>query len=147
MPLTARMNHDLTLGSWRSTFSDGLAPRPRASRPAAAYPTNGDKGSSSEEGGGDRWLEWEHNDLQAKELSRKQRRQRGKRESGKYQMLEFDAFFRRVVGRPPPAVLYFAQGAQFAASRAALHSTSKETYEWILELVEGGHLEVTFYLE
>ena len=62
-------------------------------------------------------------------------------------MLEFDAFFRRVVGRPPPAVLYFAQGAQFAASRAALHSTSKETYEWILELVEAGHLEVTFYLE
>ena len=63
MPLTARMNHDLTLGSSRSTFSDGLAPRPRVSRPAAAYPTNGDKGSSSEEGGGDRWLEWEHNDL------------------------------------------------------------------------------------
>ena len=62
-------------------------------------------------------------------------------------MIEFDAFFRRVVGRPPPAVLYFAQGAQFAASRAALRSTPKETYQWILGLVEAGHLEVTFYLE
>ena len=40
-----------------------------------------------------------------------------------------------------------AHGAQFAASRAALRSTSKETYQWILELVEAGHFEVTFYLE
>ena len=62
-------------------------------------------------------------------------------------MIEFDAFFRRVVGRPPPAVLYFAQGAQFGASRAALRSTPRATYQWILELIEAGHLEVTFYLE
>ena len=62
-------------------------------------------------------------------------------------MLDFDAFFRRVVGREPPAVLHFVQGAQFSASRDALRSTPKETYEWILELVEAGHLEVTFYLE
>ena len=61
--------------------------------------------------------------------------------------MDFDAFFQRVVGRAPPAVLYFAQGAQFSASRVALRSTPKETYQWILELVEAGHLEVTFYLE
>ena len=44
-------------------------------------------------------------------------------------------------------MLYFAHGAQLAASRAALRSTSKETYEWVLELIEAGHFEVTFYLE
>ena len=36
------------------------------------------------------------------------------------------------------------QEPQIAAPRAALHSTPKETY---LQLVEAGHLEVTFYLE
>jgi len=46
-------------------------------------------------------------------------------------------------------VLYFAQGAQFAASHTlgAARSTPKETYQWIIELVEAGHFEVTFYLE
>jgi hypothetical protein len=63
------------------------------------------------------------------------------------EMIDFGTFFQRVIGRPPPAVLYFAHGAQFAASRAAVRSTSKETYEWILELVEAGHFEVTYYLE
>ena len=62
-------------------------------------------------------------------------------------MVEFDAFFRRVIGRDPPAVMHFVQGAQFSASRAALRSTPKETYQWIIELIEAGHLEVTFYLE
>ena len=80
MPLTGRTNHDLTLGSSRSTFADGLAPRPRVSRPVAAKPTRGDQGASpTEEGGGDRWLEWEHNDLSrlAKEMARKQLRKLG----------------------------------------------------------------------
>ena len=63
------------------------------------------------------------------------------------EMLDFGVFFWRVLGREPPAVLHFVQGAQFSASRAALRSTPKETYEWILELVEAGHLEGTFYLE
>ena len=137
MPLTGRANHDLTLSSVRSTFADGLDRRPRVSRPVTAYPTHGDQESDSEEGGGDHWLEWEVNDLPhyAKELTLKQGALRA------HQMIDFDAFFRRVVGRAPPAVLYFAQGAQFAASRTALHSTPKETYQWILELVEAGHLE------
>jgi hypothetical protein len=143
MPLTGRANHILTLASFRSTFADGLAPRPRVSRPVSAYPRYGDAGNDAEEGGGDRWLEWELNDLPklAKELTLKQGALRAE------EMLDFDAFFRRVVGRPPPAVLHFVQGAQFSASRAALRSTPKETYRWILELVEAGHLEVTFYLE
>ena len=143
MPLTGRTNHKLTLSSFRSTFADGLDPRPRVSRPVSAYPIYGDEGSHAEEGGGDRWLEWEFNDLPklAKELTLKLGALRAE------QMLDFDAFFRRVVGREPPAVLHFAQGAQFSASRDALRSTPKETYEWILELVEAGHLEVTFYLE
>ena len=144
MPLTGRANHDLTLASVRSTFADGLSPRPRVSRPVPAYPIYGaDQETKAEEGGGDRWLKWEANDLSrhAKELTLNQ----GALSAD--QMIDFGTFFQRVVGRAPPAVLYFAHGAQFAASRAALRSTSKETYEWVLELIEAGHFEVTFYLE
>ena len=50
-------------------------------------------------------------------------------------MIEFDAFFRHVVGRPPPAVLYFAQGAQFGASRAALRSTPKASGDFFFVFV------------
>ena len=98
---------------------------------------------SFKEGGGDRWLKWEVNDLQkhAKEATLKLSVLRAD------ELIDFPAFFQRVLGRAPPAVLYFAQGAQFAASRSALRSTPKETYQWILELVEAGHFEVTFYLE
>ena len=143
MPLTGRANHDLSLASVRSTFADGLSPRPRVSRPVPAYPTHGDQVGSAEEGGGDRWLKWETNDLaeHAKQITLSQGA------LGADQLIDFGTFFQRVIGRPPPALLYFSQGAQFAASRAALRSTSKETYEWILELVEAGHFEVTFYLE
>ena len=47
-------------------------------------------------------------------------------------------------------MLYFAHGAQLAASRAALRSTPprrRTRYEWVLELIEAGRFEVTFYLE
>ena len=143
IPLTGRANHDLTLSSFRSSFADGLGPRPRVSRPVTAYPTHGDKASETEEGGGDRWLKWEVNDLHtyAKDVTLKQ----GALPAD--ELFDFASFFQRVVGRAPPAVMYFSQGAQFAASRAALRSTTKETYQWILELVEAGHFEVTFYLE
>ena len=136
MPITGRANHDLTTSSFRTTFADGVGARPRVSRPVPAYPSNA-------EGADDRWLAWESNDLQqhAKDATLMQ----GVLSTD--ELIDFHDFFQRVVGRAPPAVLYFAQGAQFAASRAALRSTSKETYEWILELVEAGHFEVTFYLE
>ena len=140
MPLTGRANHNLTLSSFRSTFADGLDPRPRVPRPATAHPAYGDQTREDEDGGGDRWLKWEVNDLPklAKEITVKQGVLRAD------EMVDFTAFFKRVVGRAPPAVLYFAQGAQFAASRAALRNTPKATYQWILGLVEAGHLEVTF---
>ena len=144
MPLTGRANHDLTLSSFRSTFADGLDPRPRVSRPVTAYPTHGgDKESEAEESGGDRWLKWEVNDLS--KYAKKATFQQGVLLAD--ELIDFKAFFQRVVGREPPAVLYFTQGAQFSASRAALRSTPKATYKWILELVEAGHFEVTFYLE
>ena len=135
MPITGRANHDLTTSSFRSTFADGVGARPRVSRPVPAYPSNA-------EGADDRWLEWESNNLQqhAKDATLMQGVLRAD------ELIDFHDFFQRVVGRAPPAVLYFAQGAQFAASRAALRSTPKATYQWILGLVEAGHLEVTFYL-
>eukprot|EP00964_Phaeocystis_antarctica_P084305 scaffold53070_cov72-Phaeocystis_antarctica.AAC.1 len=101
MPFTGRANHDLTLSSFRSTFADGgLGPRPRVSRPVTAYPTYGNKESETEEGGGDRWLKWEFNDLPklAKELTLKMGVLRAE------QMVSFTSFFQRIVGRAPPAV-------------------------------------------
>ena len=72
----------------------------------------------------------------AKELTLKQGALRAK------EMAHFGAF-----SRAPPAVPYFAHGAHFAAARAALRSTPKATFPWMLELIEAGRLEVTFYLE
>ena len=63
MPLTGRTAQNLKLSSFRSTFADGQDPRPRVSRPVSAYPTYGDEENDAEEGGGDRWLDWEFNDL------------------------------------------------------------------------------------
>jgi len=142
MPITGRANHDLSVSSFRSTFADGLDARARVSRPVPAYPNHGNQGSNAD-GGDDRWLEWEVNDLQqhAKDVTLIQGVLRAD------ELIDFKAFFQRVVGRAPPAVLYFAQGAQFAASRTALRSTPKATYQWVLELIEAGHFEVTFYLE
>ena len=95
MPLTGRANHDLTLASVRSTFADGLSPRPRVSRPVPDYPIYGaDQESKAEEGGGDRWLKWEANDLSrhAKELTLNQG------ELSAVEMIDFGTFFQRVVG-------------------------------------------------
>ena len=117
MPLTGRANDDLTWSSVRSTFADGLDPRPRVSRPVAAYPTYGDQKSETEEGGGDHWLKWEVNDL-PKYVQGRTFKQGALRAE---EMVDFEALFRSVVGHPPPAVLYFAQGAQFAGVRAFGH--------------------------
>ena len=48
MPLTGRANQNLTLASIRSTFADGLSPRPRATRPVPAHPIWGDIGADQE---------------------------------------------------------------------------------------------------
>ena len=61
----------------------------------------------------------------AKELTLKQGALRAK------ELADSGAFF-----RAPPAVPYFAHGAQFAAAHAARRSTPKETCQWILQLVE-----------
>ena len=71
----------------------------------------------------------------AKELTLKQGAPRAE------ELADFGAFF-----RAPPAVPYFAHGAQFAAARAALRSTPKAKCQWMLELVEAGHLKATCYL-
>ena len=130
MPLTGCANHDMTLSTVRSTFADGLDTHPRVSRPVAAHP----KASNADERGGDQWLKCEVNDLPKYAHVVGRFMQAGLRAD---KMVDFDT------------VLHFAQGAQFAASRAALlsSSTPKETYQWILELVEAGHLEMIFYLE
>ena len=101
MPITGRMNHDLTTSSFRSTFADGVGARPRVSRPVPAYPNHGDQGSNAE-GADDRWLEWEANDLQqhAKDATLMQGVLRTD------ELIDFNDFFQRVVGRAPPAVLY-----------------------------------------
>jgi hypothetical protein len=74
MPLTGRANAALTRSSFRSTFVDGLEPRPHVARPVPAYPAQGEEQSYEEGGGGDRWMAWEYNDLPrlAKELTLRQ---------------------------------------------------------------------------
>ena len=100
--------------------------------PTPVRPLPHPKASHADERGGDCWLAWEANDLpkDAKGLTLKHGALRAE------EMADFGAFFRRVGGRAPPAVPYFAHGAQFAAAHAARRSTPKETCQWILQLVE-----------
>ena len=84
-----------------------------------AHPAHGLTGTTTaEEGGGDRWLKWEMNDLP-------KYAKRGTLEMGVLradELIDFPAFFQRVwwAARLLCCAVYFAQGAQFAASRSAL---------------------------
>ena len=127
LPLTMRLEPSLRAWSFRSSYADlptsGVR---RVPKPVNAFPT----GSL-----GDRWLPWERTN--AHDLLMQARPN----------MMPFDIWWRRVFGRAPPAVVYFAQGAQFAAHREAIHHLPLATYEWLLAELEQGHDEVIYYLE
>eukprot|EP00966_Prymnesium_polylepis_P200251 4640474-Prymnesium_polylepis.1 len=127
MPLTARVNHKLNAISFRTGFAEqGTVPRPISRLPSSGKD-------------GDRWLAWQNLDYAALIQASRTNTSR--------ELITFEQFFHRAVGTAPPQLVYFVPGAQFAASREALQSTSKETYEWILRLLDEEHAEIVFYLE
>ena len=52
-----------------------------------------------------------------------------------------------MLGRPPPRTLFVARGALLGASRKALQFTGRGTYQWLLQQLQAGHLEVALFLE
>ena len=133
---TMRFDAHLTRSSLRSAFADlpsSNASLQRTPRPLSAFPAGPEHG--------DVWLPWEHNDF-----GRQLRRAVASRQPGR-PIWSFEGFFRRVFGRPPPAVLAFAQGAQFSATRAALRRTPLEAYRWLVFQLEMGVDEIIYYLE
>jgi hypothetical protein len=129
MPLTMRMHSDLTRTSLRSSFAD--LPENTdcsVSRPVPMLPS----GQPC-----DRWLPWEVNNVS--EFVRQQT-------SGK-SMMSYRDFFHAVFGREPPAILHFAQGGHFAASRTTLRRISRSTYAWLVSQLEAGRIELVYYME
>ena len=136
MPITLALTADLRVQAFRNTFIDPGGAAPLTSRRPLAHRTVVD-------GADECWTEyWEVCDFGA--WVRGRALQAGVPPGA---VLGFAAFFEAVFRRPPPAVVYMAQGAQFAASRAALRRTSNATYAWLLRRIEAGHVEVIYYLE
>jgi len=132
MPITMVINANLTQSTIRSSFAPPTAgtPRPAIPRPVPHMP-RGDAG--------DHWLAWERN-LFIDFIHSKVR--------GESKPMPYGDFFRKVTGgRVAPPELPFAQGAQFAASAAAIRRTPKATYQWLLAQMESGKQEITYYLE
>ena len=46
-----------------------------------------------------------------------------------------------------PPLFCFSQGGQFAASRADIQRLPHENYKTVLELLESGHEEISYYME
>lgn len=145
MPLSMRVSADLTATSMRSSYT--RLPAPRHTETRAPWPITQHPASAASEQP-DRWLPFEtvdfpglyervHAEGAAKRLARNQ---------STPVLLPFDAWFRSVFQQPPPPVLFFAQGAQFAASAEALRHTPRSTYARLLAQIEAGHEEVVYYL-
>lgn len=129
MVLTMRFDSNLSKMSIRSIFADLPAQEGcTATAPVPSAP-HGDHC--------DYWLPWEANDFNAFI------RQRARHTD----VMSYRDFFHAVFGCEPPAFLYFTQGAQFAASRAALQRVGLDTYSWLLTQLEAGRTEIVYYLE
>jgi len=135
MPLTMRFNANLTTCSIRSSFADLHEPdKQRVARPVPATPA-GD--------GGDVWLPWEANDFHTW-IAETARKDTG---NASLEIISYRSFFTTVFEAPPPPVIYFAQGGQFAASRDAIRRTPRSKYAWVLRKIEEGHEELVYYME
>jgi len=142
MPLTMKFDRNLSTCALRSTFADIEEPAlQRVERPVPQAPL---PGHSS-----DLWLPWEHNDFQAwiYRISAKTVNNTARELPPGVPQISYREFWQKVFGRPPPAVVYFSQGGQFAASRDAIHRTPRDKYQWILSRIEEGHEELVYYCE
>jgi hypothetical protein len=135
MPLTMRFNANLTVFSMRSTFADLQRPQRQQVRRQVPQTPEGSFG--------DAWLPWEVNDFQTwiGETAKKTTH------NASLKVMPYREFFENVFNRPPPEVVYFSQGGQFAATREAIQRTPKDKYEWILRQIEEGHEEMVYYME
>ena len=132
MPVTILLGRRLDRHSLRSTFT----PTPSAAtvlRPPSPMPLGRD---------GDHWLPWEANNFQQfiRDMA-------ARKSTSPSPMIEFNDFFYSIFDRSPPRILRVAQGAQFAASRAALRRVPLATLRLLFELVELGHAELPYYME
>lgn len=136
MPLTARFDANLTIISFRSGFADlsqqeNGTIKQSVQRPVSPFAT-GDVG--------DHWLPWEQMDF-ANFIARQYKGTAG----GVPYTLR--SFFKMVFGRPPPNVIYYAQGGVFAAAPDAIRFIPRRTYEFIMREIEAGHEELVYLLE
>ena len=115
MPLTVRHDFERRVSSVRSAYAD----LPPAERQRVGLPSRPVGPLVPAATVADHWLPWERADL----LDHLRRHQ----EKGGEQMMSFASFWERILRRPRPPVLFFAQGAQFAASRDALRRVPRET--------------------
>lgn len=138
MPLTVRMDSNLSMSSMRSSFAD-VGEEGRVSRPVPVVPTGREPL--------DNWLPWETNEFQ--EWIYNTTRKTVLKSSGELppRMVSFREFYQRVFEMQPPAVIHFAQGGQFAASASAIRRTPKHKYQYVLDMIEAGHEEFVYYCE
>ena len=135
MPATMMLNANRTQSTTRSSFAPPTAGKrgPAVHHPVPHMP----RGDAA-----DHWLPWEHNNgfidlIHAKVQAHAVRSK----------PMAYADFFRKVTGHVIPPELPFAQGAQFAASAAAIRRTPLATYQWLLAEMESGKVEIDHYLE
>ncbi|KAL3909625.1 MAG: hypothetical protein SGPRY_009356 [Prymnesium sp.] len=142
MPLTMRFDANLTTCSLRSTFADlGDKQLQHTDRPVPQAPPP--------ESSTDFWLPWERNDFQEwiYKISAKTVNGTSRQLPADEPLISFGEFFQHVFSRPPPTIVYFSQGGQFAASRDAIRRTPRDRYEWVMRQIERGHEELVYYCE
>lgn len=134
MPLSMRLTTDLTRLSMRNSFAYEVA----VDAPPRLFPA-----------GDEHWLPWQSlNETLWSFLERESIKAAESAGLPPRPPLSFREYFGLVFGRDAPEVVCFAQGAQFAATREALHLVPKHTYERLLALIEKERrVEVVYYLE
>ena len=144
MPLTIKVTGNRKLWALRSSFANLPPPLHhlrRAERPVSLHPRKADDWTTI----GDEWLGWEF--FPFEQFCRTHHDNERLKRNVTVPYITFEEFFMRVFGRAPPAVMYAAQGAQFAASADAIRHTDKETYQWMLDRINAGNEEIVYYLE
>ena len=146
--LTACTDRRLMRLSWRRGFTDQTGSRPPMPRPVNPF------------GAADEWLPFESSKFQdwvfdnvpdgrVKPMSFPQFAEILFRGAGVNAMHEAIRNRRRANASASllPRVFCFSQGGQFAASREDIRRLPLENYKTVLELLERGHEEISYYME
>jgi hypothetical protein len=146
--LTACTDRALTRMSWRRGFTDMLGSRPPVPRPVDPI------------GAADEWLPFESSEFQdwifdhvpdgrVKPMTFREFAEILFRGDGVNAMHDTIRNRRRANASRPllPRVFCFVQGGQFAASREDIRRLPLENYKTVLDLLERGHEEISYYME